>query len=63
MDLSPEPEAVELADRVREFVRDEVEPVEQEWAATGANPCDELRRGLQKRAADAGLLAPTGPRR
>ncbi|MGI5508474.1 acyl-CoA dehydrogenase family protein [Streptomyces sp. CA-106131] len=63
MDLSPEPETVELADRVREFVRDEVEPVEREWAATGANPGDELRRGLQKRAAAAGLLAPTGPRR
>jgi acyl-CoA dehydrogenase len=57
-------EAVEnLRVRVGEFVRDEVIPAELELLASGRSPTEDLRRRLQKAAAEAGLLSPTGPKR
>ncbi|MFD7407841.1 acyl-CoA dehydrogenase family protein [Streptomyces sp. NPDC059866] len=63
VDLTPDQPILELAERVRAFVRDEVVPAELEMAASGTGPTDDLRRGLQKAAAAAGLLSPTGPER
>jgi acyl-CoA dehydrogenase len=53
------PEALELRDRVRAFVRDVVLPAEVRAPETGHGPPDELRRELQAAARDAGLLTPT----
>ncbi|WP_433496617.1 acyl-CoA dehydrogenase family protein [Sphaerimonospora sp. CA-214678] len=49
--------------RVRDFVRDEVIPAEPELLSSGEIPSEELRRRLQRAAAEAGLLSPTAPQR
>ena len=51
----------ELRSRVAVFVRDVAIPAEEEQWASGHGPDDALRQGLQKTAADAGLLAPCAP--
>ncbi|WP_405151064.1 acyl-CoA dehydrogenase family protein [Sphaerisporangium sp. NBC_01403] len=63
VDLTPDPETLELRDRVRAFVRDEVIPAERELAASGTSPTEESRRRLQEAASAAGLLSPTAPKR
>jgi acyl-CoA dehydrogenase len=61
MDISVPPEVEELAKRTRAFVRDVVIPVEDEVGGSVHAAPDELRRSLQRQAADAGLLAPHVP--
>ncbi|MGX4694830.1 acyl-CoA dehydrogenase family protein [Streptomyces sp. JNUCC 63] len=63
VDLTPDDATLELAERVRAFIRDEVVPAELAMAASSSGPTDDLRRSLQKGAAAAGLLSPTGPER
>lgn len=53
----------DLRVRVRDFVRDVAIPAEQELLSSGRSPSEELRRRLQRAAAEAGLLSPTAPRR
>ncbi len=56
------PEALELRDRVRAFVRDVVMPAEARAPDTGHGPSDDLRQELQAAASAAGLLTPTASR-
>jgi acyl-CoA dehydrogenase len=58
MDITVPPEVEALAARTRDFVRDVVIGVEEETAGSVHAAPDELRRSLQKQAAEAGLLAP-----
>ncbi|AXK32462.1 acyl-CoA dehydrogenase [Streptomyces armeniacus] len=62
VDFTPDPATLELRERVRVFVRDEVVPAEQEMLPdTGTGPTDALRQRLQRAAKEHGLLAPTAP--
>jgi acyl-CoA dehydrogenase len=57
IDFTPEPEVVELRDRVRDFIRDVVIPAEpRDVSAHGLD--DGLRSELQDEARRAGLFAP-----
>ncbi|MFA7503438.1 MAG: acyl-CoA dehydrogenase family protein [Burkholderiaceae bacterium] len=58
MDFSLSPELSALRDRTREFIRDEVIPLERDPRRTSHGPTDELRRELNAKARAAGLLAP-----
>ena len=61
IDFEPEPEVVELRDRVAAFVRDVCIPAEaRDTGAHGLDP--ELRAELQAEARRAGLFAPQAPR-
>src|SRR4051812_46248299 len=59
IDLTLEPELVELRDRTAEFVRATVLPAEAEMLSGAGTPDDSLRRRLQQAAWDAGVFAPT----
>jgi len=58
IDLTPEPEAAELARRTAAFVREVVIPVEEEYGGSLARAGEEIRTHLQSAAKDAGLFAP-----
>jgi alkylation response protein AidB-like acyl-CoA dehydrogenase len=55
------PDVTELAKRTAEFIRDVVIPVELRVGGVVHDASDDLRRSLQTRARDAGLLAPHVP--
>jgi acyl-CoA dehydrogenase len=57
-DTTPAHDVAELARRTAEFVRDVVIPVEVELAGSVHDAPDDVRRGLQAQAGQAGLLAP-----
>ncbi|MFF7549659.1 acyl-CoA dehydrogenase family protein [Streptomyces canus] len=59
IDLTLEPELVELRDRTAEFVRAAVLLAEAEMLSGAGTPDDSLRRRLQQAARDAGVFAPT----
>jgi acyl-CoA dehydrogenase len=58
IDLSRGARELELAERVRRFVREQVIPYEQDPRIGPHGPSDALRRELQAKARAAGLLAP-----
>jgi acyl-CoA dehydrogenase len=58
MDFSLSPELLELRDRVRRFIADEVIPLERDPRQTAHGPSEELRLELVARARAAGLLTP-----
>ena len=60
MDITMPPAVADLASRTREFIAAVVIPVEEETGGSIHAAPDELRRSLQKQAAEAGLLAPQG---
>ncbi len=57
MDFSPPKDLVDLAERVRGFVRDEIIPYEADPRWTAHGPTDDLRAELNACARAAGLLA------
>src|ERR1700729_1604629 len=61
MDITVPAGVSELAQRTREFIAEVVIPVEEETGGSVHAAPDELRRALQKQAAEAGLLAPHVP--
>ena len=58
MDFTLPPELVELQERTREFIRDEIIPYENDPRQERHGPTDDLRRELNARAKAAGLLTP-----
>jgi acyl-CoA dehydrogenase len=62
MDFSLSFELIELRERVRRFVADEVIPLERDPRQTSHGPSEELRRELVERARAAGLLTPHASR-
>ncbi|WP_432066242.1 acyl-CoA dehydrogenase family protein [Streptomyces sp. C10-9-1] len=61
IDLTLEPELVDLRDRAAGFIRDTVLPAETEMLHGPGAPDDALRRALQHAARKAGVFAPTVP--
>ena len=57
-DFSIHPDDLDLADRVRAFVREKIIPFERDPRNTAHGPSDELRAELNKLAGAEGLLAP-----
>ena len=62
MDFSLPRELIELRERVRSFIADEVIPLERDTRQTSHGPSEELRRELVERARAAGLLTPHASR-
>ena len=58
MDFSLTPELIELRERTRRFVAEEVIPLETDSRQTPHGPSEALRRELVERARAAGLLTP-----
>ena len=58
MDFSLSPELVELRERTRSFIADEIIPFERDPRVTSHGPNEDLRRELVSRAKKAGLLTP-----
>lgn len=58
MDFTLPPELVELQERTREFIHDEIIPYENDPRQERHGPTDDLRRELNARAKAAGLLTP-----
>ena len=57
IELARGPRELDLADRVRRFVRETVIPYERDPRIGQHGPSDDLRRELQAKARTAGLLA------
>src|ERR1700710_879541 len=57
IELADGPRELELAERIRRFIRDEVIPYEKDPRIEHHGPSDELRRELQAKARAAGLLS------
>jgi acyl-CoA dehydrogenase len=49
---------IELKERTREFIADQVIPLEDDARQDAHGPCEALRRELTERARRAGLLTP-----
>jgi acyl-CoA dehydrogenase len=62
MDFSLSPELVELRDKTRRFIAEEIVPMEDDPRQTAHGPSEELRRALVERARSAGLLTPHASR-
>jgi acyl-CoA dehydrogenase len=62
MDFSLSPDLVTLRDRTRQFIADEVIPLENDPRQTSHGPSEELRRELVDKARAAGLLTPHASR-
>ncbi|WP_157264833.1 acyl-CoA dehydrogenase family protein [Azohydromonas aeria] len=62
MDFSLSPALLELQQRTRRFIAEEVMPLERDARQTPHGPSEELRRELVGRARAAGLLTPHAPR-
>lgn len=62
MDFTLPPALLDLRDRTRRFVAEQVMPLEKSPGQTAHGPSDELRRQLVGRARDAGLLTPHASR-
>lgn len=58
MDFSLSPELTELQQRTRQFIADQVIPLENDARQTSHGPSEELRTELVERARAAGLLTP-----
>ncbi len=58
VDFALAPELEELCQRTREFIRDEVVPLESDVRQDGHGPSDALRGELIEKARETGLLAP-----
>ncbi|KAB7739532.1 acyl-CoA dehydrogenase [Parvibaculum sedimenti] len=58
MDFSLSPELVELRERTRSFIADEIIPFERDPRVTSHGPNEDLRRELVSLAKKAGLLTP-----
>ena len=58
MDFTIPPELLDLQQRTRAFIRDQIIPLEGDARQERHGPTDELRRELNALAAGAGLLAP-----
>ena len=58
MDFSLSPELVELRDRTRRFIAEQVIPLERDPRQTAHGPSEDLRRELVSRARAVGLLTP-----
>ena len=58
MDFALSPELQDLQGRTRRFIREKILPYEADPRQSPHGPSDELKRELNKLAADAGLLAP-----
>lgn len=61
MDFTLPPKLLELRDRTRAFIRDEVIPLESDERCGRHGPSEDLRRELVSRAKAAGLLTPHAP--
>lgn len=57
------PDIVELRDRTRSFIKEQVIALENDGRQNSHSPCEELRRELVERARAAGLLTPHVSRR
>ncbi|WP_185267052.1 acyl-CoA dehydrogenase family protein [Halopseudomonas xiamenensis] len=62
MDFSLDQELLELQQRTREFIAEQVIPLEYDSRQTPHGPSDELRNELVERARNAGLLTPHASR-
>ena len=62
MDFALTPELIELRDRTRRFIADEVLPMEGDPRETAHGPSDDLRLELIAKARAAGLLTPHASR-
>jgi acyl-CoA dehydrogenase len=62
MDFSLSPELVDLRDRTRRFIADQVIPLEGDARHGPHGPSEELRQKLVERARSAGLLTPHASR-
>ena len=62
MDFALTPELIELRDRTRRFIADEVLPMEGDARETAHGPSDDLRQELIAKARAAGLLTPHASR-
>ena len=62
MDFSLSPELLALRERVREFIAEQVIPLENDPRETSHGPTEDLRRELVARAQAAGLLTPHASR-
>lgn len=58
MDFSLSPELIDLQQRTRQFIADQVIPLENDARQTPHGPSEELRTELVERARTAGLLTP-----
>ena len=58
MDFSLAPDLIDLRDRTRAFIAEQVIPLERDARQTSHGPSEELRRELVQRARAAGLLTP-----
>ena len=58
MDFSLAPDLIDLRDRTRAFIAEQVIPLERDARQTSHGPSEELRRELVQRARVAGLLTP-----
>lgn len=58
MDFSLSPELTALRDKVRDFIREQVIPLENDPRRTAHGPDEDLRNELVARAREAGLLSP-----
>jgi len=58
IDFSPTPQQAELRDRVAEFIRDQIIPLENDPRQGRHGPHDDFRRELNARARAAGVFAP-----
>jgi acyl-CoA dehydrogenase len=62
LDFALTPQQLELRDRTRRFIADQVMPLENDARQSAHGPDDELRRELIERARQAGLLTPHAAR-
>ena len=62
MDFSLSPELIALRDRVRQFIAEEVIPLENDERQSHHGPSEALRRELVARGKAAGLLTPHASR-
>ncbi len=62
MDFSLPPELAQLQQRTRQFIAEQVIPLEDDTRQTPHGPAESLRDELVARAREAGLLTPHGPR-
>ena len=62
MDFSFSPDLLALRDRTRQFIADEIIPLENDARQTAHGPSEDLRRELVERARVAGLLTPHASR-
>ena len=58
MDFTLAPDLIDLRDRTRAFIAEQVIPLERDARQTSHGPSEELRRELVQRARAAGLLTP-----